>query len=62
MSKELKCRAVGFDCEGVVTGDTEDDVLTQAAAHVQEVHGMSGEQAGEPAFADQVRAQIHDKV
>lgn len=60
MSKELNCRDVGFDCEGVVTGETEDEVLAQAAAHVQSVHAMTSAQAGEPAFADQVRAQIHD--
>ena len=57
--KELNCRDVGFDCEGVVTGETEYDVLTQVAEHAKEVHGLSDEQVNDPDFADQVRGQIH---
>ena len=36
---ELKCRDVGFDCGGVVRGETVAAVLRQAAAHAREVHG-----------------------
>jgi predicted small metal-binding protein len=60
--KELNCRDVGFDCEGVVTGETEYDVLTQAGAHVKEVHGLTDEQVDDPGFGQQVSAQIRDKV
>jgi predicted small metal-binding protein len=35
---ELKCRDVGFDCEGVVVGATREDVLRQAAAHASTAH------------------------
>jgi predicted small metal-binding protein len=40
MAKVMKCRDVGFDCDAVVRADTEDDVLAQAAAHAQSVHGV----------------------
>ncbi len=60
--KELTCRDVGFDCDGVVTGETDDDVLTQAVAHVKEVHGFSDDQVADPGFGSQVSEQIHEKV
>ena len=60
--KELFCRDVGFDCDGVVTGETEYDVLTQAAEHAKEVHGLGDDQVNDPDFGSQVSAQIHDKT
>ena len=41
VTKELRCRDLGFDCEGVVKGATEEEVLTQVAAHAKEVHNMT---------------------
>lgn len=38
--KELRCREVGFDCDGVVRAGTEDEVLQQAAEHARAVHGL----------------------
>jgi predicted small metal-binding protein len=40
MTKVVRCRDVGFDCEGVIRADTEEEALAQAAAHAQEVHGL----------------------
>ncbi len=47
--KTLKCSDVGFDCAAVVTSETVEEVLAQAAAHAQEVHGVAVtvEMAGE---------------
>ena len=61
MTRELNCRDVGFDCDGIVQGSTDQDVLSQAATHAQEVHGLSEEQVSDPGFAQQVSAQIHDR-
>lgn len=61
MAKELHCRDLGFDCEGVVVADTDDEVVAQAAQHARDVHGMNDEQLSDPAFAEQVRSQIHDQ-
>jgi predicted small metal-binding protein len=40
MAKVVRCRDVGFDCEGVISAETEEEALAQAAAHVQSVHGL----------------------
>ncbi|MFZ1756756.1 MAG: DUF1059 domain-containing protein [Caldilineaceae bacterium] len=43
--KTLKCSDAGFDCAAVVTAETAEEVLAQAAAHevahAQEVHGVA---------------------
>jgi len=39
--KQFACATVVDGCDGVVTGATEDEVLTAAAAHAAEAHGMS---------------------
>lgn len=60
MTKELHCRDVGFDCDAVVTAESEGDVLAQVADHAKDVHGLTDEQRADPALLQQVRDQIHD--
>lgn len=38
--KQFACATVVDGCDGVVTGETEDDVLAAAAAHAAQAHGM----------------------
>ena len=38
--KKFACGDVVAGCDGVVTGETEDDVLAAAAAHASSAHGM----------------------
>jgi predicted small metal-binding protein len=33
MAKVLECRDVGFDCDGVVKADTEQEVLARSVIH-----------------------------
>lgn len=40
MAKVVRCRDVGFNCEGVVRAETEDEVLKQVAAHAKTVHNL----------------------
>jgi predicted small metal-binding protein len=40
MAKVVRCRDVGFDCEGVVRAETEEEALNQVAAHAATVHNM----------------------
>ena len=40
MTKVVRCRDVGFDCEGVARVDSEEEALAQAAAHAWKVHGL----------------------
>jgi len=51
---ELRCKDVGFDCPGVVSGATKEDVLKHAAAHAVEVHNTQVT----PALAEKVSALI----
>ena len=39
--KQFACSTVVKGCDGVVTGETEDDVLAAAARHAAEAHGMT---------------------
>jgi len=39
--KSFACGTVVPGCEGVVTGETDDDVLAAAAAHAAHAHGMT---------------------
>lgn len=38
---QLRCKDVGFDCAGVVHGESREAVLAQAAAHAAEHHGVT---------------------
>lgn len=39
--KTLYCRDAGFDCDAVVRAESEQEVLTQAAQHARDVHGVN---------------------
>jgi predicted small metal-binding protein len=41
MAKVVRCRDVGFDCEGVIRAETEGEALAQATEHAQAVHGLA---------------------
>ena len=55
--KELNCKDVGFDCEGVIHGESEDDVMAQAAVHARDAHGL---ETIDDDTGLAIRAQIHD--
>lgn len=40
MAKTLRCRDVGVDCDFVAKGETEDEIMEQAARHAREEHGF----------------------
>ncbi|HZY79720.1 MAG TPA: DUF1059 domain-containing protein [Cyclobacteriaceae bacterium] len=40
MGKVIRCRDVGFDCNGVIKAKTEQEALTMAAEHAKTVHGV----------------------
>jgi len=39
--KQFACATVVDGCDGMVSGETEDDVMAAAAAHAANVHGMT---------------------
>lgn len=40
MAKSLRCSDTGIVCRAEVTGETEDEVLSAAAEHAREKHGV----------------------
>ena len=55
--KTLHCRDAGFDCEGVIRGNSENEVLNEAAQHALEVHGVEET----PELAEQLKTLIKDE-
>ncbi|NIO04331.1 MAG: DUF1059 domain-containing protein [Proteobacteria bacterium] len=58
MAKVLRCKDVGMDCDFVVRGETEEEILEQTAQHAEAVHDMR--EIPEEVLA-KVRAAIHDE-
>lgn len=56
--KQLKCSDVGFDCPAVIHADSEDDILSQAAKHALEAHGVTVTAE----MAEQVKTLITDEA
>ncbi|WP_375434101.1 DUF1059 domain-containing protein [uncultured Hymenobacter sp.] len=52
--KILHCRDVGFNCEGIIRANSEEEVLNLAAQHAQEAHGVSVT----PKMAEQLKTLI----
>ena len=42
--KRLTCRDVGLDCEFVMDGSTEEDILNKANDHAWKVHAIKPEE------------------
>lgn len=40
MTKVIRCRDVGFDCNGVIKANTEQEALNLAAQHAKSVHNV----------------------
>ena len=40
MAMELRCRDVGVDCDEVIRGETQEEVMAKAAEHARTQHDM----------------------
>ena len=58
MTKVVRCRELGFDCNGVVRAPNEEEALKQVATHAREVHGM---QSVPPEVVQKVKAVMKDE-
>lgn len=58
MSKLVRCREVGVDCDFEARGETQDEVMQKCADHARTEHGM---QEIPPEMAAKVRAAIHEE-
>ena len=58
MAKVLRCSDVGFECDGVIRAETEEEVLKQAAEHARTVHNL---QEMTEEIVEKVRGAIRDE-
>ena len=59
MALTVHCRDVGYDCDGIVQADTEEELLQQVAEHALTAHGLA---AVTDEIAETVRSVIrHDE-
>ena len=58
MSKVLKCREVGMDCDFEARGETEQLVMQKAAEHAKDVHKIP---EITPELATKVKSAIRDE-
>ena len=56
--KEFKCGDVVPGCETVISGETDEEILQEVAAHAREAHGMD---EVPPEVQDTVRASITER-
>lgn len=54
MTKQLVCADVTGDCNSIVTGENEEEILDQAVPHAQEAHGLED--------SEQLRGQLRDAI
>ena len=59
MAKALHCNDVVPNCEYVARGDSEQEVLQQAAEHARTAHNIADVT---PELADKVRSAIRDEA
>ncbi|MFL6508759.1 MAG: DUF1059 domain-containing protein [Nitrososphaeraceae archaeon] len=57
--KTIICREAGFECDYVVKGQNEEEVMKNGADHVIKEHGMKPEDIT-PEFKEKVQSLIHD--
>jgi len=54
MAKEVHCRDLGFDCDGVVRSESEEELMAHVAEHAKNVHNLNVTNE----LADQVKSVI----
>ncbi len=58
MEKIIRCRDVGFDCNGVIKAKTENEALELAAEHAKSAHGVK---EITPAIVDKIKSVIREE-
>ncbi len=54
--KTLNCSDAGFDCEGKISAESEEEILSQAAEHARTEHNIEVT----PEMAQQLKTLIRD--
>jgi len=59
MVRVVSCKDVGVDCDFVMRGETDQDILQQAAEHARTAHNMT---EIPPEVAEKLRGAIRDEA
>jgi predicted small metal-binding protein len=54
----VTCREVGFDCDYVAKGETEEELMKDAGEHAVKDHGYKKEDIMTPELQEKIRAHI----
>ena len=57
--KTISCREAGFECDHVIKGQTEEEVVKNGAEHAIKEHGMKLEDMT-PEMKGKIRALVRD--
>jgi predicted small metal-binding protein len=58
MEKVIHCREVGYDCDGVIRANTEEEALNMAAEHAKKVHGLN---EVTPVIVDRIKSVMREE-
>ena len=58
MTLVVNCRDVGFDCDGIIKAENEEQLMKQVAEHAGDVHNVT-EVA--PELVEKVRAAVYEE-
>jgi predicted small metal-binding protein len=54
----VNCRDVGFDCDGVIKAENEEQLMKQVAEHAGDVHNVT---EVTPELVEKVRAAVYEE-
>jgi predicted small metal-binding protein len=58
--KTISCREAGFECDYIVNGQTEEEVINNCAEHTIKEHGAKSEDIT-PEMKEKIRALVRDR-
>ena len=63
VAKRIWCSEVGYfpECDGLMIGETDEEVMRAAAEHGRKIHGMTDEQLSDPETQRTIRGFIREK-
>ena len=57
--KTITCREVGFDCDTITEGETENEVMQRGIEHAMEVHGLKEDECT-PEVKEKIRGLVRN--
>jgi predicted small metal-binding protein len=55
--KRLACRDVGLDCDYIIKGETEEEIMENAVQHAWEIHAIKPEE-----MTSEMKVRIKDNI